>query len=104
MCRQNRCKVQDVVSAHHDFTNVATNVPHLSVDKPVYVYRDELSEYGRKRMVWPEHNSVMLMKYIMLKFFKPGQLVLDLLEGSLLQLLRAYCWTTIGGSLDAKSM
>lgn len=57
------------------FTIVVTNVPSLSVDK--VVEGDNMLENNRKRMVWPEQISVVLIKCISCKLSKPLQLVLD---------------------------
>lgn len=51
------------------------NIQHLSVDE--VDYGDKLSENCRRRRVQPEQKSFMLMKKIVCKHSKHGQLVLD---------------------------
>lgn len=64
--------VRNDASAHDVFTNVVNAVPRTSVDK--LVHSNWLNENGRRRMLQPEQKSVILMKYLVQKFSKPGHI------------------------------
>lgn len=54
--------VQTVLSAHPGFIDVVTNIPRLSANE--VVNGDRMSESSQKRIMRPELNSLVLLKYI----------------------------------------
>lgn len=64
-----------MTGAHPGCTNIATNVPRLSVDE--VFHGDELRDNGWRWMVRPWKKRVVWMKDTFCTFFKPEQLVLD---------------------------
>lgn len=66
---------QEVQMGQVGFTNIASNIPHMSCDE--VVQGDKHPESGLKQMLGLEQKSIALIKDSVPKFFKPGQLVLD---------------------------
>lgn len=84
---------QDVLTAHVGFTNVVTTVSRRAVDE--VVYGSELPENCGKWIGQPEQKSVLLVKDVVHKFFKPGKLVLRSICMDSPTAKKCYCWTSI---------
>lgn len=72
---------RDIPSAHYGFKKVTSNVLQVSVDE--VVNGKEFSKIGRWRVLRPEQKSVTLMKGLVWKFRRPGDLVLEAFAGTL---------------------
>lgn len=74
--------VLDFVSALHEFTNLDTNCPELSVDE--VIYGNDLLDNHQSPIVWPDRERVLLIKHVATKIPQHDQLVVDAIVRQLL--------------------
>lgn len=72
--------VRKLASAHPGLIILVSNVSPISVDEAVY--GNDLTEKCRRQKWRPEEKIVALMKSLVQKFWKPGNLVLDEFAGT----------------------
>lgn len=70
----------NVPSSHPSWTNVIDNIPRLPPTEVVYC--EQRTENGRRRMLRPEQKCSAMMMDTIVKYTKPGGVVVDLFGGT----------------------